>query len=108
MKTSVLLLALLISAYPAAGACESAQPGSARQAQLRRVLQQNCTICHGSNLNGGAGPALTPKTLAAKDEQLLVATILDGRQGTVMPSWSWMLQESDARWLVRMLRSGKN
>lgn len=83
------------------------QPEQKRQQQLRQVLAQNCSVCHGPALKGDVGPALTPKSLAGKNDDMLVATILEGRDGTLMPAWGWMLQEKDARWLVQFLRDGK-
>lgn len=81
------------------------EPDSARQAELQQILAQNCTVCHGPKLKGKVGPALTAKALAAKNEQILITTILEGRPGTTMPAWDFMLQESDARWLVMYLRN---
>jgi cytochrome c55X len=85
----------------------SPQPSAERQQQLRQVVAKNCSVCHGPTLQGGVGPALNAKTLAGKKEDFLVTTILDGREGTVMPSWNWMLEESDARWLLSYIRSGE-
>lgn len=83
------------------------EPSRERQAQLREVVAQNCTVCHGPKLKGKIGPALTAKSLASKDEQMLVTTILEGRADTVMPSWAFMLKENEARWLVEYLRGNK-
>lgn len=82
-------------------------PASARRAKLQRILDQNCTVCHGPKLKGKIGPALTAKALGPKDERMLVATIMGGREGTVMPSWEFMLKEDEARWLVKFLRNGE-
>lgn len=101
-----LLSLTLIPAYlMVSGTLE--QPGSARQQQLRQTVAQNCTVCHGKSLQGDVGPALTAKSLAGKNEEMLVATILEGRDGTIMPSWAWMIKENEARWLVRVLRGDK-
>lgn len=81
------------------------EPDSQRQMELQQMLAQNCTVCHGPKLKGKVGPALTPKALASKNDQTLVETILEGRPGTVMPAWDFMLKESEAKWLVRYLRS---
>jgi cytochrome c55X len=103
----VLLALMLIPIYMTVAAVIEQQPGDKRQQQLRQVLAQNCSVCHGKSLQGDIGPALTPKSLASKNEDMLVTTILEGREGTVMPSWEWMLQENDARWLVRFIRGGQ-
>lgn len=105
LHTALLSLTLIPGYLMVSGTLE--QPGSARQQQLRQAVAQNCTVCHGKSLQGDVGPALTAKSLAGKNEQMLVTTILEGRDGTVMPSWSWMIKENEARWLVRMLRDGQ-
>ena|SRR5688572_16410028 len=106
LRPVLLILILIPVFFTVAGVIEQ-PPKSERQQQLRQVLAQQCSVCHGKSLQGDVGPALNAKTLAGKNEELLVATILEGRDGTVMPSWEWMLQENDARWLVRFLRSGQ-
>ncbi|MBI5461273.1 MAG: cytochrome c [Gammaproteobacteria bacterium] len=82
----------------------SIAPG--RQAQLKYLLAQDCGSCHGMTRKGGLGPALLPDNLAGKPDQLLVATILDGRTGTAMPPWRGQLTEAEAAWLVQQLRRG--
>lgn len=117
MKTVLLLSIVATLSLPAAGLPVIAVsetisetnhvPSLERQAQLQEILAENCTVCHGSRLRGKVGPPLTAKALASKNEQTLVNTILEGRPGTVMPSWEFMLKESDARWLVKYLRSSE-
>lgn len=102
VATSALIISVSILAFGAI----NAEPSRERQAQLREIVAQNCTVCHGPKLKGKIGPALTVKALGAKDEQMLVTTILEGRPDTVMPSWAFMLKENEARWLVKYLRSG--
>jgi cytochrome c55X len=102
LRFCFLILATIPPHFALAGSPE--QPGDKRQQQLRQVLTQQCSVCHGKSLQGDVGPALNAKSLAGKNEQMLVTTILEGRDGTVMPSWEWMLQENDARWLVQYLR----
>jgi cytochrome c55X len=108
VKYILLMLVLLPIKVAALPAGDTGQPDAPRQAQLRQILQQNCPVCHGRALKGDLGPALTAKALAAKDERLLVATILEGRDGTAMPAWGAMIKESEARWMLQLLRSGKN
>lgn len=84
----------------------SAEVTAARQTELMYLLKQDCGSCHGMTLKGGLGPALLPETLAGKPEQLLVAAILDGREGTAMPGWKTMLNQDDATWLTRQLQRG--
>lgn len=92
---------ILISASAMAG-----EPTAERQQELQKSLQQNCTVCHGPSFEGSIGPALTAKALAAKDEQMLVTTIMDGRPGTAMTPWGMMFKENEIRWMVKFLRNG--
>lgn len=97
---------LLLLAATLLPAVAGQAPDDKRQQELQQMLYQNCSACHGPTFEGGAGPALTTTALAAKDEQLLVDTILKGRPGTAMPAWEWMFKEEEARWLVKFLRNG--
>lgn len=103
-KPRPVMLALALATASLTVTAVPAQPGNERQRQLRQVLAQNCSVCHGHSLQGNIGPALTAGSLSGKSEEMLVATILEGRAGTVMPAWAWLLKEDEARWLVRYLR----
>lgn len=83
-----------------------AEVSAARQTELMYLLKQDCGSCHGMTLKGGLGPALLPETMAGKSQQLLVATILDGRKGTAMPGWQGILNTDDALWLTQQLQRG--
>jgi hypothetical protein len=37
----------------------------------------------------------------------LVRTIIRGHDKTRMPAWAWEMEEYEARWLVRFIRSGR-
>lgn len=80
--------------------------GSMQEAELNNLLVQDCGSCHGLTMRGGLGPALLPVTLSGKPDELLVATILEGRPGTAMPPWKEMLDHDDAAWMVRQLKRG--
>ncbi len=77
-----------------------------RQNELVHLVRQDCGSCHGMQLRGGLGPALTPETLKDKPVESLVSTILHGRPGTPMPPWSTFLSESEAVWIVDSLQRG--
>ena len=77
-----------------------------RQSELIRLVRQDCGSCHGMQLRGGLGPALTPETLKDKPADSLISTILHGRPGTPMPPWKNFLSESEASWIVDSLQSG--
>jgi cytochrome c55X len=84
----------------------SAEVTVERQRELRHLLLQDCGSCHGLTLQGGLGPALTPKALAGKDAQWLRTVILEGRPGTPMPPWKPFMNEAEADWLVTQMRAG--
>ncbi len=60
-----------------------------------QIYREHCIICHGKA--GGRGPDLFAVTLT--DEEFL-ETVLNGRPGTVMPSFASMLSHDDI-WKVR-------
>ena len=81
-------------------------PGPGRQAELLHLLKHDCGSCHGMNLKGGLGPALTPEALAGKRASFLSRTILEGRSGTPMPPWAGMISRQEAAWLAMRLLQG--
>jgi cytochrome c55X len=96
-----MLAALLIP--PLTG---STEPMTAeRQVALRAMLRQDCGSCHGMTLKGGLGPPLLPDSLKGKPDNLLAATILNGRPGTAMPPWDKFMSTDEAVWLVQQLRN---
>jgi cytochrome c55X len=90
----------------ACAAAAQPAPEAPRQAELVRMVRQDCGSCHGMRLTGGLGPPLTPQALADKPREGLVATVVYGRPGTPMPGWRAMLNEADAEWIVAQLLSG--
>jgi len=101
MRAWPLLLALL-----AGGSAVAQVPDGAREAQLVRMVRQDCGSCHGMTLAGGLGPALTREALADKPVESLAATIYHGRPGTPMPPWRSMLSADEARWIAERLLAG--
>jgi cytochrome c55X len=89
-----------------AAAAAVAQPNTSRQQQLVRMVRQDCGSCHGMQLTGGLGPALTRDALADRTVGTLAATIFHGRPGTPMPPWRSMLSEGDATWIAERLLAG--
>lgn len=77
-----------------------------RQAELTRLVRNDCGSCHGLTLKGGLGASLLPEALAGKPPEALRETILRGRTGTAMPPWSTFLTEADANWIVEQLMKG--
>ena len=92
-------LFLLIATLPCL-AVSADLPSPERQQELQYLLLQDCGSCHGMRLTGGLGPALTSQALAGKPRALLVATVREGRAGTPMPPWKYLLADEDIDWLV--------
>jgi len=80
--------------------------GAVGGVRVDQFYLSSCAVCHGSNQEGGTGPALLSEMLTREDS-FYVQTIRDGRPGTVMRSWrSRGLSEKEIRILVGYLRSG--
>ncbi len=97
---------LVFLALVAAAASANAQPAAERQQTLLRMVRQDCGACHGLQLTGGLGPALTPQALADKPLLSLQSTIFGGRPGTPMPPWRAFLSEDEAGWIADQLQRG--
>jgi cytochrome c55X len=82
-------------------------PYDERQQQLVHLLKHDCGSCHGLTLKGGLGSSLLAEDIKDKDDAFLVATILNGRQGTAMPPWRDFVSEHEAQWLVSYLRQNR-
>lgn len=81
-------------------------PTPKRQAELVRMVRQDCGSCHGMTLKGGLGNPLLPEDLRDKPADSLVATIMQGRPGTAMPPWQAIINEAEAEWIVAQLLAG--
>ncbi len=77
-----------------------------RQHELLHLLKQDCGSCHGLTLKGGLGPALLPENLIGKPVPYLAFTIMNGRPGTAMPPWKFLLKQEEAEWLAEVLVRG--
>ncbi|MFT3780270.1 MAG: cytochrome c [Ottowia sp.] len=106
MRRRPALLAALLLAAGRAWAQAGETPAPARQAELVRMVRQDCGSCHGIRLTGGLGPALTRDALRAIPQDSLAAVIYHGRPGTPMPGWKTLLSEADAAWIARQLHAG--
>lgn len=81
-------------------------PSPDRQRTLLRMLRQDCGSCHGMQLTGGLGPALTRAALSERTQESVFATIYYGRPGTPMPPWRALISEPEAHWLAQRLLAG--
>lgn len=109
MSRSSLVFALFL-AFTAAASGASAEastaPTPARQKELVHLVRQDCGSCHGMQLTGGLGPALTREALVAKPPEYLAAVITHGIPGTPMPPWSALLTPGEAQWIAQQLANG--
>lgn len=112
LRNTLLLIAacaVLTSAAAAkdlkSGASDTVLPAE-RQTQLVRMVRQDCGSCHGIQLTGGLGPALTRERMADMPLDSLTAVIYHGRPGTPMPGWKTMLSEPEAAWIAQRLQTG--
>lgn len=103
MKKLLFLLLLLLTS----GNCFAVEPSAEKQTEIRTMLKNMCSACHGENLKGAIGPALKPETLANKADDMLIDTIYNGRKGTMMSSWKASMNKDEIGWLVGVLKSGK-
>lgn len=99
-KLAILLLV-------ASSSCFAAEPSADKQAEIRTLLKNTCSACHGADLKGAIGPALKPETLGSKADEMLIDTIYNGRKGTMMSSWKASMNKDEIAWLVGILKSGK-
>lgn len=100
------LLAHAAAAVAGDAAAAAAEPTPLRQQQLVRMVRQDCGACHGMQLTGGLGPAITAQALADKPLDSMTAVIVHGRPGTPMPAWRGLLTEAEARWIAHTLAQG--
>ena len=82
------------------------EPAPARQAELVRLVREDCGSCHGRTLKGGLGPPLVAAALGDRPAESLKYTVLYGRRGTPMPGWRPFLTDADAEWIIARLREG--
>ena len=105
---TIALLALALASLPAhANTLADNGLTKEREAQLVRMVRQDCGSCHGMHLTGGLGPALTQAALGARATvPYLSAVITHGIQGTPMPPWKAMLSTREADWIATQLLAG--
>lgn len=99
------VLALALTGF--CGAADAAgDPDPARQAELTRLVRQDCGSCHGMTLKGGLGKPLLPENLHQRDAAELADVIMEGLAGTPMPPWKSLITRADAVWIASRLKEG--
>lgn len=94
---------LLVGALLAAGA-QADGLDSDRRAELDHLLRHDCGSCHGLQLKGGLGPALTPERMRKRSPEYLRDAIREGIPGTAMPPWGPLLSDAEIAYLAERLR----
>jgi len=75
-----------------------------RQQEIKKFVQEECTLCHGENLEGDIGPPLQNYNLRLIPNDYIAEYIRIGRPGTKMRSWISQFTEEDLHWLVLWLK----
>ena len=65
------------------------------------LISQNCSACHGADLEGGFGPALKGGHGDDHDTEELIEVITNGRNG--MPAWGGVLSADEIAAIVAYL-----
>jgi cytochrome c oxidase cbb3-type subunit 3 len=93
MPRLIVWLYLLLMCLPAYAAPDGA-----------KLYAQNCASCHGEKGDGGIGiPLSLPSFQALVDDDFLKQSILHGREGRVMPAFSY-LREAEVDAVVKYMR----
>lgn len=85
---------------PAADATD-AQAKAANEG--RRIYRGRCVLCHGSS--GGRGPDLFATKLS---EEQFIEIVINGRQGTQMPTFGYVLSPSDVAEIYAFVTTRKS
>ncbi|WP_297372386.1 cytochrome c [Acidocella sp.] len=86
MKLSQLSAAILISATASSAMAAPPALYTADQAKAgAQVYDTNCAMCHGADLNGGAGPALAGQSFASAGAQKTVGAVFS-QTTSMMPA----------------------
>lgn len=106
--TSLLLLvlsAVLSTPASAAAGPDTADTDSQDISWGRRLYDENCSACHGTNGKGGVGvPLGLPAFINQVDDDFLMKTIRLGRPGRIMPAFDTLNNEQTSA-IVKYMRS---
>lgn len=87
-----------------AGGTAGGGGGGTATVDAAAVYKQNCTSCHGGNLEGGAGPKL--QTVGTKYSKDQIAGLISNGRGA-MPGFKGRLTEADINGLSDWLAAKK-
>ena len=96
-------------ADPKAAAAAAASQATDSQSEGAAIFARHCSPCHGPDGKGIKDfktPDFTdPKTQARLTDELILATIKNGRKGTAMPAWSKKLSSQQILLVAAYVRS---
>ncbi len=98
----------LLSIVAATALTASFAFAGASKMDFAKMYEKECQGCHGPIHQGGVGADLRPKALKKKDKDVLVKTIMEGRENTAMPAWKTVFSKNDAIGMVDWLKNWKN
>lgn len=83
----------------------SAPPEESEVKPVVKLYQDSCGGCHGTNRQGGTGPALIPQRIGTVGQEFLKEIIENGRPGTAMPPWKDILTAQQIDDLIEYILS---
>jgi glucose/arabinose dehydrogenase len=101
---AAMLLAQTSSKDPKAPAPAWGENPALALVEFGKLYRANCASCHGENLEGGGGPALTPALINARTDDQLHDTIHNGHPEAGMPPFKDILSDAEQWQLVNFLR----
>jgi mono/diheme cytochrome c family protein len=92
-------LAVIVIALP----CAAAAADDAAVRKGAKVYQNNCSTCHGDDLQNNSGIAFDLRRLHADEHERFVNSVLHGKN--VMPSWEGKLSDDQLESLWAYIRA---
>lgn len=106
MKLAILMVFFFSFFTSSKALADNNEISKARKKEIFHIVKQDCGSCHGMTLKGGLGTAILPEDLVNKPVEFLTYTIMNGRQGTAMPPWKAIFNQSEANWIAQQLKQG--
>jgi hypothetical protein len=94
----------IVLPFLCAATCAALYPSTARVDDTGTSYRALCASCHGVLRFGGYAPPLIPAALGRKSDEELEGAILEGLPSTQMPAFGSVLDASQARSLVGLMR----
>lgn len=102
MRSAFLKLAAVAVLCSTAAIC-NAEPTAARGA---RLYADNCSTCHGEELQNNSTVAFDLRRLKAEEHERFVTSVTNGKN--TMPSWDGVLSDQDKEDLWAYIRANAN